>query len=74
MSRSLRVDRDVLITYPLDKAREWDETAPPDAFAGYAGAVNPTYITLSRRARRDQFISELPANSHGSIFNKIRTA
>jgi len=29
-----------------------------EAFACYAGAVNPTYITLSRRAHRDRFVSE----------------
>lgn len=56
----MKIDRDLLITYRLDKARAWYETAPPDAFAGYAGAVNPTYITLSRRAQEDQFISEVP--------------
>jgi len=71
--RSLKIDRDLLIAYRLDKARTWYQTAPEDAFAGYAGAVNPTYITLSRRAHRDRFVTELPANSHGSIFNKLRT-
>ncbi len=70
--RSLKIDRDLLITYRLDKARTWYRTAPEDAFAGYAGAVNPTYITLSRRACRDRFVAELPAKSHGSIFSKVR--
>ncbi len=31
---SLKVDRDLLMTYRLDKARAWYETAPPDSFAG----------------------------------------
>jgi hypothetical protein len=65
---SLRTDQDLLITYRLDKARIWYKTAPPDAFAGYAPAPNPAYITLSRRAHRDRFITDVPANSHGSIF------
>ena len=69
--RSLKIDRDLLITYGLDKARAWYETARPDAFAGYAGAVNPTYITLSRRAHRDRFVSEVPARNHGSLFSKL---
>ena len=70
---SIKIDRDLLITYRLDKARKWFEAAPPDAFAGYAGAVNPTYITLSRRAHRDRFVSELPAINHGSIFEKLKS-
>lgn len=71
--RSLKIDNDLLTTCQLDKARTWYQIAPEDAFAGYAGAVNRAYITLSRRARRDRFVSEVPANSHGSIFNKLRT-
>ena len=69
---SLKIDRDLLITYPLDKARAWYETASRDAFAGYAPAANPTYITISVRAHRDRFVSELPAESHGPIFNTLR--
>ena len=69
---SLKIDRDLLITYPLDKARAWYETASRDAFAGYAPAANPTYITISVRAHRDRFVSELLAKSHGSIFNTLR--
>jgi hypothetical protein len=47
---------------------------PRDTLAGYAGAVNPTYITLSRRAHRDRFVSEVPAKSHGSIFSRLKIA
>ncbi len=32
--RLLRIDRDLLITYELNKARAWYERASPDAFAG----------------------------------------
>ena len=74
MLGSLKVDRDLLITYRLDRARAWYETAPGDAFAGYAGAVNPAYITISRRARRDRFVSEVPAKSHGSILGELGKA
>ncbi len=70
--RLLKIDRDLLITYGLNKARTWYETAPPDAFAGHAGALNLTYITLSRRAHRDRFVSEVPAKNHGSIFTILR--
>ena len=69
--RSLKIDRDLLITYPLDKARAWYETASRDAFAGYAPAANPTYITISVRAHRDRFVSEVPAKNHGSLFSKL---
>ncbi len=69
--RSLKIDRDLLITYPLDKARAWYETASRDAFAGYAPAANPAYITISVRAHRDRFVSEVPAKNHGSLFSKL---
>ncbi len=72
--RGLKVGHDLLITYRLDKAHAWYENAFPDAFAGWAGAVNPTYITLSRRAHRGRFVSGVPAESYGSIFSKLRTA
>ncbi len=39
LSRSLKVDRDLLITHRLDQARAWYEPSPPDAIAGYAGVV-----------------------------------
>ena len=68
---SLKIDRDLLITYPLDKARAWYETASRDAFAGYAPAPNPTYITISIRAHRDRFVSQVPAKNHGSLFTKL---
>lgn len=69
--RKLKIDRDLLIAYRLDEARSWYETAPRDAFAGYGGAVNPSYITVSRRALRDRFVSEVPAKNHGSLFSKL---
>jgi hypothetical protein len=67
--QSLKIDRDLLVTYSLDKARSWYETAPREAFAGYGAAVNPTYVTVNRRAIRDRFVLEVPAKSHGSIFS-----
>ncbi len=71
--RLLKVDRDLLITYRFDKAHKWYEIAQ-DVFAGYPGAVNPTYITLSRRAHRDRFVSDVPCKNHGSIFNMLKIA
>jgi hypothetical protein len=65
---SLRVDRDLLVTFRLDEARKWYETVPASAFLGFAPAPNPTYLTLSRRAYRDNFISNGPGKSHGPIF------
>ncbi len=69
--RSLRVDRDLLVTFRLDEARKWFEVAPASAFLGYAPAPNPTYLTVSRRAYRDNFISNGPGKSHGSIFPMV---
>lgn len=69
--KTLKIDRDLLISYRLDKARSWYETAPRDAFAGYGGAVNPSYITVSRRALRDRFVSDVPAKNYGSLFSKL---
>src|SRR3989304_5714703 len=45
-----------------------------EAFACYAHAVNPTYITRSRRAHRDRFVSEVPAKNHGSLLSKVADA
>ena len=69
--RSLRVDRDLLVTFRLDEARNWYEAAPASAFLGFAPAPNPTYLTLSRRAYRDNFISKGPGKSHGPIFPTV---
>jgi hypothetical protein len=70
--RSLRVDRDLLVTFRLDDARKWYETAPASAFEGFAAAPNPTYLTLSRRAHREKFTSEGPGQIHGPIFSEIK--
>ena len=56
----LKVDRVLLITYRLDRARAWYKTASPDAFAGYAGAVNPNYITSIRPTRPLHFALQCP--------------
>jgi hypothetical protein len=69
--RSLRVDRDLLVTFKLEEARKWYEAAPASAFLGFAAAPNPTYLTLSRRAYRDNFISNGPGKSHGPIFPTV---
>ena len=69
--RSLRVDRDLLVTFRLEEARKWYEAAPASAFLGFAAAPNPTYLTLSRRAYRDNFISNGPGKSHGPIFSTV---
>jgi hypothetical protein len=68
---SLRVDRDLLITFRLDEARKWYETASASAFLGFAPAPNPTYLTLSRRAYRDNFVNNGPGKSHGPIFPTV---
>ncbi len=69
--RQLKVDRDCLVTFRLGEARTWYESAPPSAFRGFAAAPNPTYLTLSRRAYRDNFISNGPGKSHGPIFSTV---
>ena len=71
MLRTLRVDRDLLVSFRLDETRKWYETAPASAFDGFAPAPNPTYLTLSRRAYRDNFVSNGPGKSHGRIFPTI---
>ena len=72
MIRSLRVDRDLLVTFNLEEARKWYESAPGSAFEGFAAAPNPTYLTLSRRAYRDNFISNGPGKDEGHIFPSVR--
>jgi len=67
----LKVDRDLLVTFRLNEARTWFKSAPASAFRGFAAAPNPTYLTLSRRAYRDNFISNGPSKSHGSIFTTV---
>ena len=74
MLRTLRVDRDLLVSFRLDETRKWYETAPASAFQGFAPAPNPTYLTLSRRAYRDNFISNGPGMNHGSIFTSVVSA
>ena len=70
--KALRVDRDLLLTYDLREAREWFENAPEDALRGYAGATNPTYVTVSVRVDRNKFCEEGPGRLRGSIFEKVR--
>ena len=67
----LRIDRDLLISYELDKARSWFEAAPENAFGGFGAAVNPAYVTVNKRALRERFVSEVPAKNHGSLFGKV---
>jgi hypothetical protein len=71
MLRTLRVDRDLLVSFRLDGTRKWYETAPASAFQGFAPAPNPTYLTLSRRAYRDNFVSNGPGKSHGRLFPTV---
>ena len=67
--RELRVDRDLLVSFSLSNARAWYETASETVFHGYAPAPNPSYLTLSKRVKRDLFISNGIGRSHGSIFS-----
>ena len=70
--RELRVDRDLLVSFSLSEARAWYDTVPEAVFHGYAPAPNPTYLTLSRRVKRDQFVSKGIGKSHGSIYSLIK--
>ncbi len=70
--RALRVDRDLLLTYDLKRAREWFEDAPEDALRGYAGATNPTYVTVSVRVDRQKFCNQGPGRLIGPIFDQVR--
>jgi len=70
--RVLRVDRDLLVSFSLSEARAWYDTAPETVFHGYAPAPNPSYLTLSRRVKRDLFISNGIGKSHGSIFSLVK--
>ena len=69
--RHLKVDRDLLVSFGLNETRTWYESAPASAFRGFAAAPNPTYLTLSRRAYRENFISNGPGKSHGPIFSFV---
>jgi len=70
--RELRVDRDLLVSFSLSEARLWYETAPETLFHGYAPAPNPSYLTLSKRVKRDPFISNGIGKSHGSIYSLVK--
>ena len=70
--RELRVDRDLLVSFSLSEARAWYDTIPETGFQGYAPAPNPSYLTLSKRVKRDQFISNGIGKSHGSIFTLVK--
>lgn len=69
--KALRVDRDLLVTYDIERAREWFEDAPEDALRGYAGATNPTYVTVSVRVDREKFCSQGPGRIIGPIFGRV---
>jgi len=70
--RELRVDRDLLVSFSLSEARAWYDTAPETVFHGYAPAPNPSYLTLSKRVKRDVFVSNGIGKSHGSIFSLVK--
>ena len=70
--RELRVDQDLLVSFSLSEARAWYDAAPETVFHGYAPAPNPGYLTLSRRVKRDLFISNGVGKSHGSIFPLVK--
>ena len=70
--RELRVDRDLLVSFSLSEARAWYDTAHETVFHGYAPAPNPSYLTLSKRVKRDLFISNGIGRSHGSIFSLVK--
>src|SRR3989442_957981 len=70
--RELRVDRALLGPFSLAGARAWYDTAPETLFHGYAPAPNPSYLTLSKRVKRDLFISNGIGRSHGSIFSLVK--
>src|SRR6266568_422862 len=68
----LRVDRDLLVSFSLSEARAWYDNVPETVFRGYAPAPNPSYLTLSKRVKRDLFISNGIGKSHGSIFSLVK--
>jgi len=70
--RELRIDRDLLVSFSLPEARAWYDAAPETVFHGYAPAPNPSYLTLSKRVKRDLFISSGIGKSHGSIFSLVK--
>jgi hypothetical protein len=70
--RELRVDRDLLVSFSLSEARAWYDAAAETAFHGYAPAPNPSYLALSKRVKRDLFISNGIGKSHGSIFPLVK--
>jgi hypothetical protein len=70
--RELRVDRDLLVSFSLSEARSWYDAAAETAFHGYAPAPNPSYLALSKRVKRDLFISKGIGKSHGSIFPLVK--
>ncbi len=70
--RSLRVDQDLLLMYDLKEARSWFETFSRNRTLDYAGAVNPTYVTVSVRIDRHNFCSQGPGRLKGPIFERVR--
>jgi len=70
--QSVKIDRDLLVSFNLKQAREWYESASDSDFEGFVGAANPSYVTVSRRAKRDNFITRGPGRSHGGIFEQVR--
>src|SRR4029077_12685956 len=70
--QELRVDRDLLVSFSLSEARAWYDNASETVFHGYAPAPNPSYLTLSKRVKRDLFISSGIGKNHGSIFSPAK--
>ena len=70
--QELQVDRDLLVSFSLSEARSWYETVPETVFHGYAPAPNPSYLTLSKRVKRDLFVSSGIGKNHGSIFSTVK--
>lgn len=69
--RTLDVDKDLLITYSLNEARQWYEREPEDVFLQWVGAANPEYVTVSRRVDRERFVKEGPGNLIGAIYDRV---
>lgn len=69
--RTLKVDRDLLITYDLKETRRWYDGAPEDIFSQFVGASNPGYVTVSRRVDRSRFVQEGPGSDLGSIYPRV---
>jgi len=70
--RSLKVDQDLLLIYDLKDARKWFEEFSQNRTLAYAGAVNPTYVTVSVRIDRRVFCSQGPGRLKGPLFERVK--